>query len=100
MLTNSEAWYTVSKAELDYLETVDELLLRRILKAPKATPKEVLYLELGCVPLRNLIQKRRILFLYYLLHKDPGSMLYKFLHINSTKKQECKGLDLNSIKRS
>ena len=79
MLTNSEAWYNVSKAELDYLETVDELLLRRILKAPKTTPKEMLYLELGCVPLRNLIKKRRILFLYYLLHQDPGSMLYKFL---------------------
>ena len=79
LLTNSEAWYNVSKAELDYLETVDELLLRSILKAPKTTPKEMLYLELGCFPLRNLIQKRRISFLYYLLHQDPESMLYKFL---------------------
>lgn len=79
MLTNSEAWYNVTKAELDYLETVDLLLLRSILKAPKTTPKEMLYLELGCVPLRNLIQKRRISFLYYLLHQEPNSMLYKFL---------------------
>ena len=79
MLTNSEAWYNVTKAELDYLETVDLLLLRSILKAPKTTPKEMLYLELGCVPLRNLIQKRRISFLYYLLHQEPNSMLYKIL---------------------
>ena len=79
MLTNSEAWYNVTKAELDYLETVDLMLLRNILKAPKTTPKEMLYLELGCLPLRNLIQKRRMSFLYYILHQDPDSMLFKFL---------------------
>ena len=28
---------------------------------------------------RNLIQKRRISFLYNLLHQDPQSMLYRFL---------------------
>lgn len=79
MLTNSEAWYNLTKAELDFLETVDLMLMRRILKAPKSTPKEMLYLELGCMPFRNLIQKRRISFLYYLLHQDPKSMLYRFL---------------------
>ena len=79
MLTNSEAWYNVTKAELDYLETVDLMLLRNILKAPKTTPKEMLYLELGCLPLRNLIQKRGMSFLYYILHQDPDSMLFKFL---------------------
>jgi hypothetical protein len=62
MLCNSESWYNVTKPELDLLETVDVQLLRNILKAPKSTPKEMLYLELGCIPLRELIRKRRISF--------------------------------------
>ena len=59
MLCNSESWYNVSKAELELLETVDTQFLRGVLKAPKSTPKEMLFLELGCVPFRNIIKKRR-----------------------------------------
>ena len=79
MLFNSEAWYNVTKAELDLIETVDVSLLRGILKAPKSTPKEMLFLELGCVPFRNIIKKRRILFLHYILNEDPKSMMNRFL---------------------
>ena len=39
----------------------------------------MLYLELGCMPFRNFIQKKRISFLHYLLKQDPKSMLYRFL---------------------
>ena len=34
MLSNSEAWYNITKAELSLLETVDVMLLRKILNAP------------------------------------------------------------------
>ena len=47
VLCNSEAWYNVTESELDYLETVDLMLLRKILNTPKSTPKEFIYLELG-----------------------------------------------------
>jgi hypothetical protein len=40
MLCNSEAWYNVSKPELDLLETVDNQFLRSVLKAPKSTPND------------------------------------------------------------
>ena len=56
LLCNSEAWYNVTKAEMELLESVDVILLRSILRAPKATPKEMLYLELGCVPFRELVR--------------------------------------------
>ena len=79
MLCNSESWYNVSKAELELLETVDTQFLRGVLKAPKSTPKEMLFLELGCVPFRNIIKKRRILFLHYILNEDPKSMMNRFL---------------------
>ena len=55
MLFNSEAWYNLSKAELELLESIDLTLLRGILQAPKSTPKEMLFLELGVVPFREII---------------------------------------------
>ena len=79
MLSNSESWYNVSKAELELLETIDVQFLRSILRAPKSTPKEMLFLELGCVPFRELIKKRRISFLHYILNENQDSMMYKFL---------------------
>ena len=78
MLCNSEAWYNITNSELNFLETVDLMLLRKILNSPKSTPKEMLYLELGCIPFRNLIQQRRLSFLYYILHEDPKSLVYRF----------------------
>ena len=43
MLFNSEAWYNITKAELDLFETIDLLLLRQLLNAPKGTPKEMIF---------------------------------------------------------
>ena len=73
MLFNSEAWYNLTCAELDLLETIDLSLLRQLLKAPKGTPKEMLYLELGLVPFRDLIRGRRLSFLYYIVNEDSNS---------------------------
>ena len=78
MLCNSEAWYNITNSELNFLETVDLMLLRKILNVPKTTPKEMLYLELGCIPFRNVIQQRRLSFLYYILQEDPKSLVYRF----------------------
>ena len=44
MLFICEAWYNITKSELDLLETVDLMLLKGILQAPKSTPKEMLHL--------------------------------------------------------
>ena len=89
MLFNSEAWYNVTDSELNLLETVDLMLLRGILKAPKSTPKEMMFLELGLLPFREIIRKRRLSFLSYILKEKKDSMLYKFFECqksNKTKK--------------
>ena len=71
MIHNSEAWYNITNREMDLLETVDLQFLRKVLNAPRSTPKEMLYLETGCVPFREIIRKRRILFLHYILPGVP-----------------------------
>ena len=77
VLCNSEAWFNLSKAELNLLETVDTMLLRRILSTPKTTPKEMLFLELGVLPLREIIKQRRLTFLKYILDQSPDSIIFK-----------------------
>ena len=77
ILFNSEVWYNLSSAELNLLETVDIDLLRGILKAPRSTAKEMFYLELGVLPLREIIRKRRLLFLYYILQQKSESIISK-----------------------
>ena len=89
MLFNSEAWYNITKNELELLESIDRMFLRKLLSAPRGTPKEMLYLELGCIPFRDIIREKRLRFLYYILNQKEDSMMYKFLKCqleNSSKK--------------
>ena len=77
VLCNSEAWFNVTKSQLELLESADVLLLRNIMNCPKSTPKEMLFLELGVQPLRDIIQQRRLNFLFYILQQKPDSLLFK-----------------------
>ena len=78
LLTNCEAWYNVSTVDRDLLEEADENLLRSILECPVTTPKEMLYLELNCLPIRYILMKRRLHFLYYILSQKKDSLIYQF----------------------
>ena len=89
MLFNCEAWYNVTDAELNLLETIDLLLLRQLLNAPMGTPKEMLFLELGCIPFREIVRERRLNFLHYILNEDSNSLLHRFFQTqmkNKTKR--------------
>ena len=81
LLCNSEAWFHLTNSELDLLETVDLMLLRSLLKAPKSTSKEMFFLDLGISPLRDLIRHRRLNFLQYILNQKADSIMFKVLEI-------------------
>ena len=91
MLFNSEAWYNITKAELDLFETIDLSLLRQLLNAPKGTPKEMIFLELGCIPFREMIRERRLGFLHYILNEDCNSMINRCFQaqLKSRAKRDC-----------
>ena len=84
ILTNSEAWYGLSKQEVEHLERVDEMLLRKILEVGVSCPKEMLYLELGVTPIRFVIMTRRLMFLHYILNQDKKSLIYKCFEAQMT----------------
>ena len=58
MLFNSESWYNVTEKELELLEIVDLLFLRKLIGAPKSTPKEMLYLERGLIQFKDIIREK------------------------------------------
>ena len=80
ILTNCEVWYGLTLKDINHLEQVDEMFLRKVLEVPSTSPKCMLYLETGCKPLRFVIQMRRIMFLQYILKEDKNSLISKFFH--------------------
>ena len=45
ILTIIEAWYGLRNSEIEELEAVDRILLRKILSLPTTTPNEALFLK-------------------------------------------------------
>ena len=78
ILTNCEAWYRVKEQEVVFLERCDENLLRMFFETPATTPKCMLYLESGTKPIRFLIMKRRLMFLWYMLNEDENCLINRF----------------------
>ena len=79
MISNSEAWYNLTNKDISELESVDEALLRKILSAHSKTPRELLYLETGNIPIRFIIMARRLNFLWYILNEEEDSLIRRFL---------------------
>ena len=62
----------------DMLKQADEILLRNILECSVTTPNEMLYLKLNCLPIRYILMKRKLIFLYYILVKKKTSLINTF----------------------
>ena len=77
MLTNAESWHGLSSTHISHLESVDKLLLRKILNTPISTPIESMYLELGILRIGTIVKARRVNFLHYLLTTEQSEMMYK-----------------------
>ena len=77
MLVNSETWVNIAKEEIEIMESLDRILMRRILEIPTSTPKPSLYLELGVIPIGYIIKSRRLLFLQYILKRNKEETISK-----------------------
>ena len=77
LLFNSEVWYSVKAKHLEILENIDQILLRKMFKAHSKTALEALFLEAGIIPLRFIIAKRRLMYLWTILQRPEEEMLKK-----------------------
>ena len=81
------------------------MLLRNILSAPRSTPRPLLYLELGCIPIRFILKTRRLMYLKYILDEDEQSLIHSVFQaqVNSPLKGDwCTSVnkDLEDLKLS
>ena len=77
MLFNCEAWNCITERQFEILEEIDLMLLRKVMKANVKTAKESFYLETGCLPVRFVIAKRRLMFLWNILKRDKKELIRK-----------------------
>ena len=80
ILFNSESWHSVTETELRMLESVDEHLLRGLVKGHSKTPLEFLYLEVGAIPIRHLISCRRLLYHQVILKREDKELTKRVYH--------------------
>ena len=84
-LLNMETWPKCTEARISRFEKVEQNFMRRILKAHSKTPIEALYLELGIVPLRFHLMKRRILYLNDILNREEGELTKQVVEVQAEK---------------
>ena len=74
LLHGSEGWI-LTKEETEKIEAINNNILKRFLKTPKNTSKELIYMETGSTPISSMIDSRQIL--YYkknlIQGKTPGT---------------------------
>ena len=83
LLLNSEAWVNYSDKDVRILEKCDEILLTKVLDCDSNTSNAVKYLDLGILPLRFEIMRRKLSFLQYILLEDKNSMIHQVLKATS-----------------
>ena len=88
LLTNCEVWHNIKESEINKLEEIDRLLLRKIFQVQSTCSAESLYLELGCIPLGIIIKMRRLNYFHHIITRNEKEMIKQTLKtqwINPTK---------------
>ena len=104
LLNNSESWINLNKTDIKNLEKPDTILQKEILKTKGNPSKALMYLELGILPVKYVVMKKRLNFLKYILNEDMSTMIrqvYETLKTDSRKgdfvnliKQDMEELDI------
>ena len=75
LLFNAETWLRLTKENVKKLESIDLMLLRKLLKTPTSTPKPALYLETGSIPIKYILKSKRIMYLHHILTRSDDALI-------------------------
>ena len=79
-LYNMEALHGVKNRHLNMIEESDKMFFRNIFDCPQGTPLEAFFLETSTIPLRFILQGRRLMYLWTLL-KKPETELAREVYV-------------------
>ena len=85
ILTNCEVWLNVKEDHLKTLEAADNELMRKIFNAHSKTACELFFLETAKIPIRLLISKRRLMYLWHLLRRNEEELIKKVYQTQKVK---------------
>ena len=94
MLNNSESCINITKQDLTKLEMPDKALARLVLDTHGNPSTAFMYLELGLLPVRFLIMKKRLNFLRCILNESMDSMIRKRFEVLKTDNRKGDFVDL------
>jgi hypothetical protein len=70
IISNCEAWDNLTKTDINQLQVLQMKFLKRIMQTPKSTPNCILLLELGVLPIENVIRSRQLNYLHRILNLE------------------------------
>ena len=79
---NSQAWSNIKEADLDQLEKLQLRCLKKILQLPRSTANSFVFLEFGELPIRYIIDRNQLTFLYHVYHlqeDDPVRIMWEMM---------------------
>ena len=94
ILNNSESWIIISKKDIEKLEMPDKILARHVLERHGNPSTAFMHLELGFLPVRFVIMKKRLNFLRYILNESVDSMIRKVFDTLKTDSRKGDFVDL------
>ena len=87
MLNNSESWINISQKDIKNLEKPDIMLQRKLLSESGNPSICFMNLELGILPVKYVLIKKRLAFLHYILNESMESLISK---VFSALKEDCR----------
>ena len=78
ILYGCETYYHLSDTCIGLLEDIELSLIKQTLNSTQNGGKHLLWLEMGQVPTRYIIQEYKLNYLQYILKQNKKSLMYKF----------------------
>ena len=75
LLLNSEVWHGVTLQQVSKLEEIDRTYIRTILSSHSKVAIECLHFETGTMPLKYDLMKRRLMYLWKILHVEETELI-------------------------
>ena len=79
ILTSCEAWYYLTKKEIEHLNYPDKFILQKLFEVPRTVPTEMFFLELGIIPIQFIIIQRRLIYFQHIMKQEESSLIYSFI---------------------
>ena len=85
IMMNSESWNFLSLKNIKSLEDSDARIFANIFCSPRSTNRVLFYLESAKIPVRYILSKRRLMYLWHILSRPPHELIRRVYEVQALK---------------